>query len=68
MHYKIEVLIKSTDSNGAIVESWQAMRPINCAPYRFDTEKQAESAFNLCYPKGSKARIENKARIVKYEN
>ena len=54
MHYKIEV--------------WQAMRPINCAPYRFDTEKQAESAFNLCYPKGSKARIENKARIVKYEN
>jgi hypothetical protein len=68
MHYKIEVLIKTVDSSGAIVETWQAKRPSNGPPYVFETLKEAESIFEMCYPRGSKARVEGVSRIVKYEN
>jgi len=63
MHYKIEVLIKSTDPiSYKIVEDWKPIRPVNGAPYEFKTEREAESMLNICYPK------DNRARVVKYEN
>ena len=67
MSYRIEILTKTVDSTGAIIEAWRMLRPNNGSPYVFDTEKQAELVFNSCYPRGSKARAECKARIVKYE-
>ena len=67
MSYRIEILTKTVNSAGVIVEVWRSLRPTNGSPYVFDTEKQAELVFNSCYPRGSPARIECKARIVKYE-
>ncbi len=68
MHYKIEVLTKTADLSGAIVETWVPLRPTNGAPYTYPTEREAESILNMCYPTGSKARVEGRARVVKYEN
>jgi len=67
MSYRIEILTKTVNNAGVIVEVWRSLRPNNGSPYVFDTEKQADLIFNACYPKGSKARIECKARIVKYD-
>jgi len=68
MGYRIEVLTKTVDRAGAIVEEWRPKRPSNGPPYVFETEKEAESIFNMCYPRGSIARVNGVARIVKYEN
>lgn len=68
MHYRIEVLTKTVDKAGAIVEEWRPMRPSNGPPYVFETEKEAESIFNMCYPRGSVARVNGAARIVEYRN
>jgi hypothetical protein len=68
MVFKIEVLIKTVDSTGAVVEIWRPLRPSNGGPYVFETEKEAEAVFNMCYPRGSKARVNNAARVVQYRN
>ena len=63
VHYKIEVLVKSTNPiSFEIVENWTPIRPTNGAPYEFKTEREAEAMLNICYPKN------DRARIVKYEN
>ena len=68
MVFKIEVLTKTVDSAGAIVESWRPLRPSNSGPYVFETEREAEAVFNMCYPRGSVARVNGAARIVEYRN
>ena len=69
MTYKIEVLTKTANPISCeIVEVWQPLRPSNGAPYKFNTERDAERVFNSTFPRGSKARLENKVRIVKYRN
>ena len=68
MIYKIEVLIKTTNPISCeIVEDWKPIKPTNGAPYEFKTEREADSVFNSTFPRGSKTRLENKARLVKYE-
>jgi hypothetical protein len=63
MHYKIEVLIKSTNPISCeIVEDWKPVRPVNGAPYEFKSESEADKILNICYPKN------DRARVVKYEN
>ena len=69
MRYQIEILVKTVNPISCeIVEAWQPLRPSNGSPYTFETEREAERAFNSIFPRGSKARLENEIRIVKYEN
>jgi hypothetical protein len=68
MIYKIEVLTKTVNPiSREIVEAWEPIHPSNGAPYTFDTEQEAKRVFNSTFPRGSKARLENKVQIVKYE-
>lgn len=64
MRYFIEVLIKTVGNDGSIVENWVKVRPNNGAPYVFDTEKQAEAILNMCYPRGTPTRFNQKVRVI----
>jgi len=52
MTYQIEILVKSTDSNGKAVESWKAVKPSgkDQKPYSFDSYDSANKTRHWLYP------------------